>query len=170
MKKRYAASLIILILLISVAVYWPCRWNYIVIHHSAGNYGNIEHLQQVHRDRQPSDPVDAIAYHYIIGNGNGLGDGTVDSDARKKYNIWGGHLRTINFDRNFRGIGICLIGNLDSEEMTAKQFDSLVKLTQKLMKQYNIPKENILFHGEIEHEQTACPGKKFPRKRYLERL
>ncbi len=27
------------------AIYWPNRWKYIVIHHSAGNYGNIEILE-----------------------------------------------------------------------------------------------------------------------------
>ena len=54
------------------ALYWPHRWNYIVIHHSAGDFGNIEFLQQVHRERQSKDPIDAIPYHYIIGNGNGL--------------------------------------------------------------------------------------------------
>jgi len=36
---------------------------YIVIHHSAGEHGNIEFLKQVHRERQANDPIDAIPYH-----------------------------------------------------------------------------------------------------------
>ncbi|MEO1048991.1 MAG: peptidoglycan recognition family protein [Bacteroidota bacterium] len=168
--KKYRILIITLILLVSALFYWPRRWKYIVIHHSAGSYGNIEHLQQVHRDRQPNDPIDAIAYHYIIGNGNGLEDGKVDSDFRKQYNIWGGHVRATNADKNFRGIGICIIGNLDEKDMTQAQFNSLVRLTKELMSKYGIRKENILFHGEIEGEYTKCPGAKFPRKKYLNQL
>jgi len=59
------------------SLYWPNRWNYIVIHHSAGDYGNIPFLQKVHRQRQSRDPIDAIPYHYVIGNGNGMKMGEV---------------------------------------------------------------------------------------------
>jgi hypothetical protein len=64
------------------------QWNYIEVHHSAGNYGNTNFLQKVHRQRQAGDPIDAIPYHYIIGNGNGLGLGKITSDWRNTYNIW----------------------------------------------------------------------------------
>ena len=74
------------------AVYWPRRWSYIVIHHSAGQFATIEFLQQVHRERQQGDPIDAIPYHYVTGNGNGLGMGEVASDWRQEYNIWGTHI------------------------------------------------------------------------------
>ena len=49
------------------AWYWPNRWKYIVVHHSAGDFATLESLQQVHRERQPGDPIDAIPYHYVIG-------------------------------------------------------------------------------------------------------
>ena len=62
------------------SVFWPNRWRYIVVHHSAGSYGDIEFLKKVHRGRQASDPIDAIPYHFIFGNGNGLGMGEVASD------------------------------------------------------------------------------------------
>lgn len=168
--KKYRTLLIIVAILALVTIYWPRRWHYIVIHHSAGRFGNIEHLQKVHRERQSNDPIDAIAYHYIVGNGYGLEDGAIESDRRKKYNLWGVHVRSVNYDKNFRGIGICLVGNLDKEELTAKQFTSLVDLTRQLMSTYGIDKGNILFHGEIENEQTACPGKNFPKERFLKAL
>ena len=167
MKKRYILLLITLSCLISLAFYWPNRWKYIVIHHSAGSYGNIEHLQKVHRQRQYKDPLDAIAYHYIIGNGNGLGDGVVASDRRKQYNIWGVHVSNANADKNFRGLGICIIGNIDTGHMTEKQFEALLQLTQELMDEYGVEKEHILFHGHIPGEQSACPGKNFPKERFL---
>ena len=99
------------------SLYWPRRWKYIVVHHSAGNYGDIEFLQQVHRERQPRDPINAIPYHYVIGNGQGLSLGEVASDWRQAYNIWGGHVSANNMDRNFRGIGICLVGNFETSEI-----------------------------------------------------
>ncbi len=166
MRKRVIIPAAIILILVTFAIYWPNRWNYIVIHHSAGNYGNIEFIQKVHRERQPTDPIDAIAYHYIIGNGNGMEDGKTDSDNRRKYHLWGAHVSANNMDKNFRGLGICLIGNLDKKEMTAKQYKSLVKLTITLMKKYNIPAENVLFHGKIQSESTRCPGRFFPFSRF----
>lgn len=151
----------------SGSIYWQRRWNYIVVHHSAGNYGNIEFLQKVHRERQKGDPVDAIPYHYVIGNGNGLKMGEVSSDWRQENHIWGAHVSSRNRDRNFRGLGICLIGNFDKHPVAEKQYQSLLTLTRKLRKEYAIPLSNISGHGHTPGEQTRCPGKHFPMERYL---
>ncbi len=148
------------------ALYWPHRWKYIVVHHSAGNFGNIDFLQRVHRERT-NDPIHAIAYHYVIGNGNGLADGKIDSDFRKKYNLWGSHVSIKNIDRNVRGIGICLVGNFEEKFVTDKQYKSLVSLTMGLMKKYSIPSENVTGHGLTPGESTKCPGKNFPMSKFL---
>jgi N-acetyl-anhydromuramyl-L-alanine amidase AmpD len=149
------------------AMYWPNRWNYIVIHHSAGNYGNIEFLQKVHRERQKNDPIDAIPYHYVIGNGNGLALGEVASDWRQENDIWGAHVSGRNSDRNFRGIGICLIGNYEKNSVPKEQYNSLVSLTKKLMSKYSIAAQNVTGHGYISGENTKCPGKNFPMQQFL---
>jgi N-acetylmuramoyl-L-alanine amidase len=166
MNKRGIILIFIVILTILTTIYWPNRWQYIVIHHSAGNYGNIEHLQDIHDQRQSNDPIHAISYHYIIGNGNGMEDGKVESDIRKKLNIWGVHVSKNNWDRNFRGLGICIIGNLDKKEMTSKQYESLIELTLSLMEAYNIDIDNVGFHGKMQGESTKCPGKFFPYKKF----
>ena len=142
--------------------YWPRRWEYIIVHHSAGNFGTIEFLQQVHRNRQPGDPIDAIPYHYVIGNGNGLGMGEVASDWRRDKNIWGTHLSANNRQRNFLGLGICLIGNFEEHPVPEGQFESLIALTKSLMNQYDIPRENVTGHGLVDGESTQCPGRYFP--------
>lgn len=152
------------------AYYWPNRWNYIVVHHSAGNFGSIDFLQRVHRERQASDPIDAIPYHYVIGNGNGLKEGEIASDWRQSYGIWGAHVSGRNMDRNLRGIGICLIGNFEVAPVTEEQYLALVSLTRVLMDKYKIPVENIAGHGHIAGEQTKCPGKHFPMERFLREL
>ena len=148
------------------AIYWPNRWKYIVIHHSAGDYGTIEFLQQVHRERQAGDPIDAIPYHYVIGNGNGLGLGEVASDWRKDYNIWGTHLSARNKAKNFLGLGICLIGNFEETNVPEAQFNALVSLTKSLMNEYGIAANNVGFHGQLDGEHSKCPGRHFPHERF----
>ena len=146
--------------------WWPERWRYIVIHHSAGDYGSIEFLQRVHRDRQPGDPIDAIPYHFVIGNGNGLGMGEIASDWRRDMNIWGTHVSGNNKARNFLGLGICLIGNYELNDVPDPQFKAAVSLTRMLMNRYEIPIENVGFHGRIEGESSQCPGHRFPVDRF----
>ena len=167
MSKKYNKIFIFILFFSLVLYWWTHRWNYIVIHHSAGEYGNIEFLQKVHRERQGRDPLNAIPYHYIVGNGKGLGVGVVKSDWRRYWHIWGMHVSRHNVDRNFRGLGICLIGNFEKHGISEKQYRALVKLTKELMQKYNIPVENISGHGYTKGEQTKCPGKHFPMKRFL---
>ncbi|TQV80268.1 peptidoglycan recognition protein family protein [Aliikangiella coralliicola] len=150
--------------------YWPRRWKYITIHHSAGNYGNIEFLQKVHRQRQANDPIDAIPYHFVIGNGNGMKMGEIASDWRKENDLWGAHVSGNNSDRNFRGLGICLIGNFQNDSVPEPQYLSLLELTRRLVNEYNIPLDNISGHGHINGERTLCPGKNFPMERLLKDL
>lgn len=145
---------------------WTRRWRYIVVHHSAGAYGDIELLQRVHRERQPGDPIDAIPYHYVIGNGRGLGVGEVASDWRRSLHLWGAHVSARNRARNFFGIGVCVIGNLEEHEMPARQFEALVALTRALMSRYRIPARNVTGHGLIAGESTRCPGRNFPLREF----
>jgi N-acetylmuramoyl-L-alanine amidase len=153
--------------LLAAGAYWPRRWKYIVIHHSAGSYGDIDFLQRVHKQRQSRDPVDAIPYHYVIGNGNGLGLGELASDWRQTFNLWGTHVSAHNVDRNYRGIGICLIGNFEIDHVPAKQYSALVALTRQLMNRYGISPENVAGHGYIPGEATKCPGRNFPYSSFL---
>ena len=150
--------------------YWPNRWHYIVIHHSAGNYGNIDFLQKIHRQRQAGDPIDAIPYHFIVGNGNGMPMGEVASDWRQENHLWGAHVSARNRDRNYRGLGICMIGNYESSSVPERQYQSLLSLCEGLMRRYNIPAERISGHGLTPGEQTLCPGKNFPMKRLINDL
>jgi len=151
----------------SLVIYWPNRWKYIVIHHSAGNYGDIEFLQRVHRERQPNDLIDAIPYHFVIGNGNGLEMGEIASDWRQKKNIWGSHVSAKNRDKNYRGIGICLIGDYELNPVPNAQYNALVSLAKELMEKYSIAAESVNGHGLISGERTQCPGKHFPMEKFL---
>ncbi|MEO0470336.1 MAG: peptidoglycan recognition family protein [Bacteroidota bacterium] len=166
-KRRVIILISSLVLFASLGYWWTHRWTDIVIHHSAGSYGEIEFLQKVHRERQSKDPIDAIPYHFIIGNGNGLAMGEVASDWRQKWHIWGAHVSGNNTKRNLFGLGICLIGNYEKGHLPAKQYEALVKLTRSLMDTYDIPIENISGHGWLEGESTLCPGKYFPKEQFF---
>ena len=146
--------------------YWANRWEYIVVHHSAGNFGNIEFLQKVHRQRQAGDPIDAIPYHFIIGNGNGLGMGEVASDLRNDFKLWGMNVSGNNADRNFRGLGVCIIGNYEKKAVPDKQYRALVSLVRTLMSKYNISANNVSGHGHTKGGSTKCPGKYFPMQQF----
>ncbi|WP_444998425.1 peptidoglycan recognition protein family protein [Aliikangiella sp. IMCC44359] len=150
---------------IAGGIYWPSRWQYIVIHHSAGNFGNIDFLQKVHRQRQSDDPIDAIPYHFIIGNGNGMKVGEVATDWRGENNLWGAHVSGRNSKRNFLGLGICLIGDYENNQVPELQYQSLLKLVSSLMERFNIAVDNVSGHGHIKNEFTLCPGKNFPMDR-----
>lgn len=169
-RKLILSSLLGLTGLGAFVRYWPKRWRYIVIHHSAGNFGTIEFLQKVHRQRQALDPIDAIPYHFVIGNGNGLAEGEIADDWRGQWHIWGAHVSGRNSIRNYYGIGVCLVGNFEHKPPSPLQYDALVKLTRALMNEYSIPPENVSGHGYTPGERTKCPGKHFPMQRFLQDL
>jgi N-acetylmuramoyl-L-alanine amidase len=154
-------------LLIAGAFHWKARWRYITIHHSAGGYGDIELLRRVHRERQPRDPVDEIPYHFLIGNGNGLPLADVVETGRWRVGLWGAHVSGRNLDRNFRGIGICLIGDFEKTQVPEAQFQAAAGLTRRLMREFRIRPENVTLHGKTPGEMTDCPGKNFPGDRFM---
>ncbi|MFV0408986.1 MAG: peptidoglycan recognition family protein [Paracoccus sp. (in: a-proteobacteria)] len=145
----------------------PLRFNRIVIHHSGGGSGDPEMLIRVHRERQPRDPIDMIPYHFVIGNGRGMGDGEVHATARWRWRLWGAHLSGRNTALNVSSVGICLIGNFETAHVSPDQFDALTALCRELMKDYGIGREDIGFHGDTPGEATACPGRNFPRSALL---
>jgi len=75
----------------------------------------------------------------------------------------GPHVLGRNSDRNFRGLGICMIGNFEEHAVPE---ETLVELTKSLMKEYAIGALNVTGHGHTRGEQTKCPGKLFPMERF----
>ena len=131
-------------------------WKYIVVHHSASDYGNARTFEAWHRKRGMRF---GMAYHFVIGNGHGLKDGGVEIGSRWKEQLWGGHLG--NWKSNLSAIGICLVGNFQNGTCTERQIQSLNDLTSKLMARYEIPVAAVRAHKEMPDEHTLCPGKHF---------
>ena len=108
----------------------PGRWKYIVVHHSGVDTGTLKSLDRYHREERRME--NGLAYHFVIGNGSGMGDGEIGVGPRWTKQLDGGHLASLA--QNKVSLGICLIGNFDQNKPTAKQMQSLTALTEALMK------------------------------------
>ena len=135
-------------------------WQYIVIHHTATESGSVESIHEEHLNRRDAEgnPWLGIGYHFVIGNGQGMPDGTVRATFRWKEQIHGAHSGSEMF--NARGIGICLIGNLEESPPSMAQIESLKSLVKVLAARHRITPENLMGHASVK--ATACPGKHFP--------
>ena len=136
------------------------EWQYIVIHHSATESGSVESIHVEHSNRRDAEgnPWLGIGYHFLIGNGLGMSDGTVQATFRWKEQIHGAHSGNEVF--NARGIGICLIGNFEETHPSKAQINSLKSLVQVLAARHRIAPERLMGHASVK--ATACPGKHFP--------
>jgi len=126
----------------------------IVLHHSATHGGSAAAFERNHRAR-----LGGLAYHFIIGNGSGAADGTVEIGYRWRDQIPGPH--TKNQDVNLESIAVCLVGDLEAGAPTKKQVAALLDLLEKLCRENQISAERVRSHKEVDAE-TLCPGRGLP--------
>lgn len=129
-------------------------WTSIVIHHTATHQGSVESIHETHIAKEWL----GIGYHFVIGNGNGMGDGEIEPTFRWREQLHGAHAGTDEYNQH--GIGIALIGNFDEEPPTPAQLSAIKRLVAVLKSEYHIDSEHVIGHGEVK--ATACPGKLFP--------
>lgn len=148
-----------------LTLYPSSKWKYIIIHHSATERGSAQEFNEAHLKRGWK----GVGYHFIIDNGTlGKDDGQIETGPRWIKQEDGAHCKAGSM--NEQGIGICLVGNFSRDRVSRGQMDSLVYLTNKLRKYYDIPKNRIIGHGKVTGANTECPGKKFPWKTFRSRL
>ncbi|MEM7390799.1 MAG: LysM peptidoglycan-binding domain-containing protein [Verrucomicrobiota bacterium] len=133
------------------------KWKYIVIHHSASVRGTMAGMDEYHRKKRRME--NGLAYHFVIGNGYGMGDGEIGIGNRWKRQIRGGHLASEY--QNERSIGICLVGNFEKKPPTRKQIASTRALLNHLMKRCRLGTGAIKTHKQINVKPTICPGRHF---------
>jgi LysM repeat protein len=142
------------------------RWQYIVIHHSDVDTGTVKGMDKYHREVRHME--NGLAYHFVIGNGSGMGDGEIAVCRRWIGQLDGGHLAS-NV-QNRVAIGICLVGNFDKHQPTSRQMESLRVLVEALMARCQLTPRAVKTHQQINIVQTRCPGSKFPIKGFLSSL
>jgi N-acetylmuramoyl-L-alanine amidase len=149
-----------------VTLYPSEKWRYIIIHHSGTEEGSA---LQFHRSHLKKGWDKGVGYHFVIDNDQGeKQDGQIETTPRWIKQEDGAHCKA--GDMNTRGIGICLVGNFDSDRVSRKQMESLVYLVNKLRRNYNIPLNRIIAHGKVSGAHTHCPGKRFPWDEFMDRL
>ena len=132
----------------------PARpWKWIVIHHSATPSGSMARFDKEHK----SKGWDGVGYHFVIGNGTDTRDGEIEVTPRWPIQKWGAHAKTLDNRYNELGIGICLVGNFDTEQPSDAQMQSLGRLVGHLMQTYRISQRNVIGHRDTK--ATQCPGR-----------
>lgn len=142
------------------------RWQYIVIHHSAVDVGDVASMERYHRDVRHME--NGLAYHFVIGNGNGMGDGEIGVGRRWSEQLDGGHLASESM--NQRALGICLVGNFDERLPSRRQMESLQSLVKALMTRCRLSASAVKSHQEINIVKTRCPGSRFPMESFVKTL
>lgn len=144
---------------------WPAdvplkEWRYIVLHHTASTSGNVASIHAEHQKRKDSDgnPWRGIGYHFVIGNGDGMGDGAIEPTFRWRDQSSGAHAGVGLY--NDYGIGICLIGNFEETPPTPRQIAAVKQLVAALKGTCGIETGGVIRHGNVK--ATECPGKLFP--------
>ncbi len=126
----------------------------VVLHHSATHGGSAAAFERNHRAR-----LGGLAYHFIIGNGQGTGDGEVEVGYRWRDQLPGPH--TKNAQVNMESIAVCVVGDLQAAPPTEKQAAALLELVERLCRDYRIPAGRVRSHREADPE-TLCPGRGLP--------
>ncbi len=141
-----------------IPLYPNPHWTYIVIHHSATVSGNARLLDRIHRRRGFTS---GLGYHFVIDNGTvGRRDGQIEIGPRWLRQQEGAHCDADGM--NYRGIGICLVGDFTHYPPSPAQMKSLEYLVAQLSAFYRIPPPHVIRHRDVPGKHTACPGDDFP--------
>jgi hypothetical protein len=142
------------------------RWSGIVIHHLGRPGGDAEWVHSLHLRYG----YQGLGYHFLIGNGNGLGDGIIHVGYRWNEQLPGAHVVGSRGERhNHHSIGICLVGNGDRRPFTEKQMRSLASLVRRLQTELGIPAEAVHLHRELANGESS-PGRFFANARLRQQL
>ena len=137
------------------------RWKYIVVHNSGTREGNARVFDIYHR--RVRHMQNGLAYHFVIGDGHGSGDGQIEIGDRWRRQINGGHVASDYL--NDIALGICLVGDFNRDQPTKAQVGALEELVAYLRNRVGKSQGHqaiVHAHKEINPRPTDCPGDHFP--------
>jgi hypothetical protein len=134
------------------------RWRYVFIHHSGTDSGNAATI---------GESADGLPDHFVIGNGDGCGDGEVQVAQRWNHQKGAGRVEGLRaIDSSC--ISICLIGDFNRARPTPTQVLRLTQLVGALQTRCGIPAGNVKI---LESDQsTAGIGAHFPAANFKRQL
>ncbi|MGH8017040.1 MAG: LysM peptidoglycan-binding domain-containing protein [Opitutaceae bacterium] len=142
------------------------RWKNIVVHHSGTSVGSGKGMDRYHREERRME--NGLAYHFVIGNGRGMTDGSIFVGRRWNEQLDGGHV--VSPELNHISIGICLVGDFQKRPPSRRQMESLEALVGALMKRADLDYTAFTTHRLIHPRHTLCPGKHFPTEHFRQLL
>ena len=135
------------------------RWQSVIIHHSGELAGNPQTIRRLHM----ANGARMMGYHFVIGNGNQMGDGVVHVGERWIRQLPGWHAVGADADfYNQHAIAICVVGNGDRRPFTHRQTAQLISLVRQLQRELGILPSAVRLHRDIADGLTSSPGRFFP--------
>ncbi len=130
------------------------EWKWITVHHSVFApttnklSDSLDVVLRIQRQHVDVENYADIGYHYLIDRA-----GRVIEGRRLKWQ--GAHAG--DSSKNRGNVGICLLGNFETEHPTKAALGSLDKLVLELQNKLRIPRKNVRPHKAWK--ETACPGR-----------
>lgn len=163
---------------------------FIILHHSASDFGCLSEIDKWHSKRWSRAPLSGLfcGYNFIINNGF---PSFKSWQEKRIENEWLGKIERARYLRepsahcvgfNSNGIGICVVGNYDKYELHEVVFQKLINFLDFLIEIFKVDPKNVLGHWETfilskrakdekeAKEIKSCPGKFFPLKRIRDYL
>ncbi len=143
----------------------PGRWDSIVIYHSASPYGTPTSLES----RQRELTRQGMGFHFVIGNGAGMGDGDIHVGYRWMDQGVGLHSLGQSTEVDPRNaVGVCLVGDGNRRPFTRMQVQRLAELVGSLARELGIDPERVYLQSDLA--ETGSPGRYFPEAQFRELL
>ena len=119
-----------------------------------------------HATKRLTNPKSKVSCHYLIRN-----DGKIVVLVPDLYIAWHAGVSSWKkykfLNKNSIGVEISNPGhNFNYKKFSSKQINSIINLSNSLIKKYKINPENILGHSDIAPDRKKDPGENFPW-RYL---
>ena len=132
----------------------------ITVHHTGSDFqavdaeGTARAIRSIQRDHQSSRGWADIGYHFLVDRSGRVWEG-------RPMSAQGAHAGNRALNRG--NIGVAVLGNFDTQSMSAAQRRSLHDLLDHLRSRHAIPRTAVLTHHEILSRNhaggTACPGR-----------
>lgn len=133
----------------------PGRWHSIYVHQSLTSSGNAESL---------GGAGGAFADHFLIGNGDPIADGAVETGTRWSRQIQAGHVSGVDISADC--ISICLVGDFNRARPSPTQQARLLELVSALQQQLGIDSSHVVFGVDGAEATVAGIGRRFPAQAF----
>ena len=151
---------------------------YIVIHHSAGLWGDLKYINELHEKRGFPESKDGntAGYHAIILNGYPTWEDLTASPPKYRKELDGKIVRSrmdLEIGAHMHGLngislGVCLIGSFKNLLPSIFQINSLFELILEWCQKFGLDDRSILGHCDGQtirgksfvpiDKRTDCPG------------